>query len=81
MQITHDPGFNFHHAAPIRVRIKKTYRDANDGTLRGLITPAQARRISMHFCGITDCRCNSGAVRSENEYDTEFSIPMPEPRP
>lgn len=75
MQIIHDPSWNFHNAPPIRVRIRKTYQDADQG--RGLISPRQARRINQHFCGIADCRCNSGGVRSENEYDTEFSIPLP----
>ena len=78
MQITYDPGWNFHGAAAIRVRINKTYRDTSDGTMRGLISPAQARRLDRHFCGIADCRCNSGGVRSENESDTELSIPMPD---
>lgn len=72
MQIIYDPGFNFHNAKPIRVRIKKTFQGM-DG-LRGLLSPRQADRIAKHFCGVTDCRCNSGGIQSENEYDTEFSI-------
>lgn len=77
MQIIYDPGWNFHHAAPIRVRIKHPYRDANDGTWRGGLSPAQVRRLEQHFCGITECRCNSAGVRSDHEDDTEWSITLP----
>lgn len=75
MQIVYDPGWNFHNAAPLRVRVAKTIK--SDDGVRGLLSRRQAKRISKHFCGVSGCLCYSGGLRSENEYDTEFSIALP----
>lgn len=75
MQITYHPKWNFHNAQPINLRVSRIEED--HGHRKAYISKAQARRLAKHFCGITDCRCNSGGLIPENEEGTEFSIELP----
>ena len=76
MNYIYDPSWNFHNAKPITVRVGKPVAGMM-GRPVYLISKSQARRIEKHFCGITDCRCNSGGIGEENAEGTVFSIPAP----
>lgn len=75
MLFTYSPTFNFHNAAPLTLRITSRPADSYDGDVYP-VSDSQARRIRSHFCGVADCRCNSGALIQLDSDGHEFGIPV-----
>lgn len=73
MMITIDPKFNFHNSRPLRMRPQSEGRNGN-AEQAYFFSQRQAQKISKHFCGNTECRCNSGGLIQENEDETLWSI-------
>ena len=69
---------NFHGSDPITVRVKgdKHPYPSDFGADRVYyISKRQARRVTSHFCGITDCRCPAGGVVVQlNPEGTEWGL-------
>ena len=72
MQVEYAPGFNFHNQKPITVRSRRI--KSEHGSVRLYLSKSQAARLAKHFCGVTDCTCNSAGIVEETEDGTLFSI-------
>lgn len=72
MQIEYAPKFNFHNQPSLIVR-SPIFRE-EDGFLRLYLSKWQADRLRKHFCGVSECRCNSAGLEQDNEDGTRFSI-------
>ena len=57
-KIIYKPKFNFHAARPINLILSDWQPDAEIQR----ITPAQSRRISDHYCGVSGCSCGSAGI-------------------
>ena len=60
MRITYKPVNNFHGRPGINLVVGERVVDAMGDYY--LISRAQSRRISEHFCGDKQCGCNKGSV-------------------
>jgi len=79
MKITYTlTGINdFHGRGPINLVISGAIARGVAGPMYR-VSPSQERRISSHFCGVTDCFCAGGAVDilspGSSHKTTEFGI-------
>ena len=62
----------FHNSAPINIVVaERIYEDLKRGDIAltdyHVLTAAQRRKLSAHFCGIRDCTCG-GYARAKIEF-------------
>ena len=74
MNVTYTPKFNFHSAPPLKLQVEGTKELSHEGIVYRL-SYVQARKVRNHFCGVTDCCCNSGALIQLDAENTAFGIP------
>ena len=72
--MTYTPKFNFHNRQHLTLRIAAQRVDSYAGDVFP-VSDSQRRRIASHFCGVADCRCNSGALIQLDGEGREFGIP------
>ena len=59
--------YNFHNVADITLHIsdEMLIEGVDGGVVGAELTESQIKRISSHFCGISDCECGSSPAGME----------------
>ena len=73
--ITYSPKFNFHNASALTIRLSTRPIESYAGMVYP-VTASQADRIRKHFCGVADCKCNSGALIQLDPDSEASGIPV-----
>ena len=63
--LTSDGRSNFHNVSDLEIRVK----EENIKNGMAYLTESQVKKISKHWCGISDCLCGSSPDGME-EYDS-----------
>ena len=66
--------YNFHNASDMTLLVSPANFVKRGKIVESVeITPSQSRRISRHFCGMSDCLCGSGPAGYER-YDEHTEL-------
>jgi hypothetical protein len=81
LTIGNEGRYNFHNVSDLTIRVaSENYIYLRDGkTITSVeLTLSQIKRISRHFCGISDCKCGSNPRGYEEIAGGRAVIHLPE---